>query len=63
MGRNVIIPERLLFELYSKLVLNRTNGVDDEYIHSELTKKFNSTLRRMNYGAIIEKERQHKNFD
>ena len=55
--RNVIIPERLLHELYMKLVLKRTN-VDDDYIVSELTKKFESNLRRMEYGAAIERERQ-----
>ncbi len=60
MGRNIIIPERLLFELYSKLVLKRTSGVDEEYIRSELTKKFNSNLRRMDYGAMIERKRKEK---
>lgn len=57
MKRNVIIPERLLFELYMKLVLKRTN-VDDDYIISELTKKFESNMRRMEYGAAIERERR-----
>ncbi len=57
MKRNVIIPERLLFELYMKLVLKRTN-VDDDYIISELTRKFESNMRRMEYGAAIERERR-----
>lgn len=55
--RNVIIPERLLFELYMKLVLRRTN-VDDDYIISELTRKFESNMRRMEYGAAIEREKR-----
>lgn len=57
-SRNVIIPERLLFELYMKLVLNRTN-VDDAYIVDELTKKFNSNLRRMDYAAALQRERKN----
>ena len=57
MKRNVIIPERLLFELYMKLVLKRTN-VDDDYIISELTRKFESNMRRMEYGAAIEREKR-----
>lgn len=57
MKRNVIIPERLLVELYMKLVLKRTN-VDDDYIISELTRKFESNMRRMEYGAAIERERR-----
>lgn len=57
MKRNVTIPERLLFELYMKLVLKRTN-VDDDYIISELTRKFESNMRRMEYGAAIERERR-----
>ena len=55
--RNVIIPERLLFELYCKLVLKHEN-VDDDYIISELTRKFESNMRRMEYGAAIERERR-----
>lgn len=55
--RNVIIPERLLHELYMKLVLHRKN-VDDDYIIDQLQKKFNSNLRRMDYGAMIEKRRK-----
>lgn len=59
MKRNVIIPERLLFELYCKLVLKHEN-VDDDYIISELTRKFESNMRRMEYGAAIERERRKK---
>lgn len=55
--RNVIIPERLLFELYCKLVLKHEN-VDDDYIISELTRKFESNMRRIEYGAAIERERK-----
>ena len=58
--RNVLIPERLLFELYMKLVLNRTN-VDDAYIVAELTKKFESNMRRMDYAAALEREKNEKN--
>lgn len=57
MKRNVIIPERLLFELYCKLVLKHEN-VDDCYIIEQLTKKFESNMRRMEYGAAIERERR-----
>lgn len=57
MKRNVIIPERLLFELYCKLVLKHEN-VDDDYIISELTRKFESNMRRIEYGAAIERERK-----
>lgn len=56
-SRNVIIPERLLFELYMKLVLKRTN-VDDRYITDQLTKKFESNLRRMDYAAALEREKK-----
>ena len=58
-GKSVLIPERLLFELYQKEVLHRPN-VDDAYIVEELTKKFNSNLQRMDYGAMLERERQQK---
>lgn len=57
MKRQVQIPERLLYELYLKLVRKSTN-VDDEYIVSELTKKMESNLRRIEYGAAIERERK-----
>lgn len=57
--RNVIIPERLLFELYFKLVLKREN-VDDFYIIDQLTKKMDSNLRRIDYAAELEKERKNK---
>ena len=54
--RNVLIPERLLFELYMKLVLKRTN-VDDDYIIAELTRKFEANLRRMDYAAALKREK------
>ena len=57
MPRNVTIPERLLLELYSKLVLKQTN-VDDTYIIAELTKKFESNMRRMDYAAALEREKK-----
>lgn len=56
-SRNVIIPERLLYELYCKLVLHREN-VDDDYIIEQLRKKYDSNLRRMDYGAMIENRRK-----
>ena len=57
MPRNVTIPERLLLELYSKLVLKQTN-VYDAYIIAELTKKFESNMRRMDYAAALEREKK-----
>lgn len=57
--RNVIIPERLLFELYCKLVLKHEN-VDDCYIIEQLTKKMDSNLRRIDYAAALERERKNK---
>jgi hypothetical protein len=57
MPRNVTIPERLLLELYAKLVLKHTN-VDDAYIVEELTKKFESNLRRMDYAATLERKKK-----
>lgn len=56
---NVQIPERLLLELYQLHVLHRKPPVvDEEYIKSELTKKFEAWQRRVDYAADLERGRR-----
>lgn len=55
---NVQVPERLLLELYAFHNLNRRAPLcDEEYIRTELAKKFEAWKRRTDYAADLDRKR------
>jgi len=55
---DVKISERLFLELYQLIVLDRSQMVDEDFVKSEMEKKFVAWKRRVDYSAELERKRK-----